>query len=244
MAEEATTPAAPAGETEQTPTTNINTTEQAQQPVAEAPKAPDLHGFTEEQLADMAKFYAANGGYDKVKSRLSNPPQQQQEQPQQQIQQPQQQAQESQQPQQQVPNTPPKGFVSPQELFVKNYFSNLAKDPKYTNIAKEIESGEIFKEMQSFGMTPIDKDSNINVDQVNRFLELKAASIPTKPTSDEITNTPTVDYVQVDGEVKDMNQAIAIIQQSMDAKGKGIAEHPNLAEAKKFLSDHWGKKIV
>ena len=52
-------------------------------PESEAPKdtnneqaasqAPDMHGFTSEQLAEMRKFYDANGGFDKVKSKISNP---------------------------------------------------------------------------------------------------------------------------------------------------------------------------
>ena len=46
--------AAPAPQTEATPT-NSN---------PEPAQAPDMHGFTSEQLADMQKFFQANGGYD------------------------------------------------------------------------------------------------------------------------------------------------------------------------------------
>ena len=53
--------AAPAVESEATPNTNP------------APAAPDMHGFTSDQLAEMRKFYDANGGFDKIKSRISNP---------------------------------------------------------------------------------------------------------------------------------------------------------------------------
>ena len=55
--------AVPAPQTEATPT-NSN---------PEPAQVPDMHGFTSEQLADMQKFFQANGGYDKVKSRISNP---------------------------------------------------------------------------------------------------------------------------------------------------------------------------
>ena len=61
--------AAPAPQTEATPITNP-TPETVSAP---AQPAVDMHGFTSEQLADMRKFYDANGGYDKVKSRISNP---------------------------------------------------------------------------------------------------------------------------------------------------------------------------
>ena len=62
-------PVAPEAKSEATPT-NTNPEQAKEQ---EAPAAPDMHGFTSEQLADMQKFFQANGGYDKVKSRISNP---------------------------------------------------------------------------------------------------------------------------------------------------------------------------
>ena len=53
-----------APESEATPNTN---------PEPQAPVVPDMHGFTSDQLAEMQKFFAANGGFDKIKSRISNP---------------------------------------------------------------------------------------------------------------------------------------------------------------------------
>ena len=55
--------AAPAPQTEATPNTNPTP----------APAAPDMHGFTSEELADMRKFFDSQGGYTKVKSKISNP---------------------------------------------------------------------------------------------------------------------------------------------------------------------------
>ena len=224
--EENPTPAAAPAETE-APSINTNQPVEQSQPV-EAPKAPDLHGFTEEQLADMAKFYAANGGYDKVKSRLSNP---------QQVEQPQQQTQE--QPVQQNvnrPEQPPKGFASLQELSVERYFKDLASDPKYENISEQISSGEILKEMAAMGMQPIDSNYNINVGQVNQFLALKSAAVPTKPTSVEPTTTPTVDYVPMDGEeITSMNQAIDIARQSTQLRSQGLNPHPAEAKALEYM---------
>lgn len=233
MAEEATTPAGEA-QAPQTEAPSINTNQAAEAPAqpAETPKAPDLHGFTEEQLADMAKFYAANGGYDKVKSRLSNP-QQAQEQPQES----QQQQQDQPKPQEQTqPSQPPKGFASLQELSVERYFKDLAADPKYANISEQIANGEILKEMSKMGMNPIDSNYNINVDQLSQFLALKSASVPAKPTSVEPTNTPTVDYVPVEGDtINSVNQALDIVRQSTTLKAQGQQPHPAEAKALEYL---------
>lgn len=230
MAEEATTPAGEA-QAPQTEAPSINTNQAAEAPAqpAETPKAPDLHGFTEEQLADMAKFYAANGGYDKVKSRLSNP-QQVQEQPQE----GQQQQQDQPKPQEQT--QPPKGFASLQELSVERYFKDLAADPKYANISEQIANGEILKEMSKMGMNPIDSNYNINVAQLSQFLALKSASVPAKPTSVEPTNTPTIDYVPVEGDtITSINQALDIVRQSTALKAQGMQPHPAEANAIEYL---------
>ena len=53
---------AQAPQTEATPTTN-----------PEPAQAPDMHGFTSDQLADIDKFFKANGGFDAIKSKISNP---------------------------------------------------------------------------------------------------------------------------------------------------------------------------
>ena len=232
----------PAGEasapqTEANPITNTNQAPEAPQAASTGPTGPsvDLHGFTEAQLADMAKFYAANGGYERVKSRLSNPQPQPQPQPQQMPQQP------VQAPTPQ-PAQPPRGYASVQELAVERYFKDLARDEKYAGIADKIESGDVLKEMVSMGMSPIDENYNINVNQLHQFLDLKAASVPTRPTSAEPTNIPTVDYVQVGENITDLNQALTVMQQSMTAQAKGAAPHPALAQAKEFLSKNWNKK--
>lgn len=230
--EENPTPAAPLGETEATPT-NLNQPVEAQQTPAQ-PQV-DLHGFTEEQLADMSKFFNANGGFDAVKSKISNPAPAPAPAPEQQTQQPQQ---YDAQPQYE-PQTPPKGYASLQELSVERYFKDLASDPKYANIADQIQNGDVLKEMASMGMTPIDSNYNINIDQLNQFLALKSASVPTQPTSVEPTNVPTVDYVPVEGDnITSVNQALDIVRQSVELKGKGLAEHPALAKAQKYLMDN------
>lgn len=231
------TPAAAPAETE-APSTNTNQpAEQAQAPAqTEAPKVPDLHGFTEEQLADMAKFYAANGGFDAVKSKISNP-QQQPQQTQQLEQQPQQQEQTAQPVAE--PARPPRGYASLQELSVERYFKDLADNPKYTNIADKIRSGEVLKEMADMGMNPIDQDFNININQLTQFLNLKSASVPTTPTSVEPTTTPTVEYVPMDGDnITSMEQAINIARQSTQLRSQGLNPHPAEAKALEYMKNN------
>ena len=118
---------------------------------AQAP-APNLHGFTEEQLAEMEKFYSANGGYEKafgkVKSAISNqvkpaePAAKPAEAP-------------AQQPQSQ-PEAPaykaPEGSISPQEFLAHQYFKGLSQDPKYAGISEQIANGDIIKEMAAFNI--------------------------------------------------------------------------------------------
>lgn len=215
-----------APESEATPITNSNPAPEAQTPQV------NMHGFTEAQLADMERFYAANGGFDAVKSKISNPQpaQQQAQEPQaqQQIQEP-----------QHVDNTPPKGYASVQELSVERFFKDLANDPKYETISDQIANGDVLKEMVSMGMTPIDSNYNINVNQLNKFLELKAASVPAKPTTVEPTTTPTVDYVPMEGDnITSMEQALDITRQSVALKQQGMAPHPGEAKALEFLRNN------
>lgn len=234
MAEEATTPAGEA-QAPQTEAPSINTNQAAEAPAqpAETPKAPDLHGFTEEQLADMAKFYAANGGYEKVKSRLSNPEPKQ----------PEAQTQPTQptqgQNEQQVQQTQTKlrdGFASPKQLAMIQYFENLAARPEYENISEQIKNLDVVKEAEDMGMTLVDDDYNVNIKDLTKFLALKSASVPAKPTSVEPTNTPTVDYVPVEGDtITSINQALDIVRQSTALKAQGQQPHPAEAKALEYL---------
>lgn len=213
----------------------------AQESVAPAPApAPDMHGFTSEELAEMRTFFDNSGGFKAVKSRLSNPQQTQPKQPQNSSEadptsetQPTETPSQNQQYQQY--QKPPKGFASLQELSLRNYFQDLAKNPKYANIADQIESGDILREMDGLGMHPIDANYNINVEQLDRFLTLKAASIPTKPTSSEPTNTPIVEYINEGQVINDRNTALSILHQSFDLKQRGLAPHPDELKATNFL---------
>lgn len=218
--------------TEATPTNLNQSTETNSTP------APDLHGFTEEQLADMAKFYSANGGYEKVKQRLSNPEPAQPTQPTQ----PTEPTQPTQPEQPAGPAPLPKGFAKPQELLLEQYFNSLASRSEYANISKEISNGSILKEMTAMGMNPIDDNFNVNTVQLEQFLKLKSASVPTTPTETAPTNIPTVDFTEVGDNITDVNQALKVIEESRIAKSKGLAEHPSVAKAEEFLKNAWKQK--
>lgn len=214
--------AAPAPQTEATPT-NSN---------PEPAQAPDMHGFTSEQLADMQKFFQANGGYDKVKSRISNPtPAPVQEQ-------------KPVEPTQPVePPKPaykaPAGSITPQEFLAQQYFGALSHEEKYAAIAKEVESGAVLRDMAAFNIHPMNEDGSINDAMVRRFLDMKAATVAARQPASmpEAGAAPTVDYVPVEGDIRDMQQAMAVLQQDSALRAAGMAGHPSADAAEKFMRE-------
>lgn len=209
---------------------------QAPAPAQEPAAAPDMHGFTSAELAEMRKFYDSRGGFEKVKSMLSNP-----------------------QPkvEQNVLNTPapnnapaasqpqaqepaykmPAGAISPQEFIAQQYFGSLANDPKYAAIADDVRNGAVLKDMAAFNIRPINQDGSINDAMVRRYLDLKAQTVTAKQTSSapEASAAPTVDYVPFSEQVTDMRQAMAVLQQDSQLKARGLAGHPNAAQAEEFM---------
>ena len=214
--------AVPAPQTEATPT-NSN---------PEPAQAPDMHGFTSEQLADMQKFFQANGGYDKVKSRISNPtPAPVQEQ-------------KPVEPTQPVePPKPaykaPAGSITPQEFLAQQYFGALSHEEKYAAIAKEVESGAVLRDMAAFNIHPMNEDGSINDVMVRRFLDMKAATVAARQPASmpEAGAAPTVDYVPVEGDIRDMQQAMAVLQQDSALRAAGMAGHPSADAAEKFMRE-------
>ena len=213
---------APTPQTEATPT-NSN---------PEPAQAPDMHGFTSEQLADMQKFFQANGGYDKVKSRISNPtPAPIQEQ-------------KPVEPTQPVePPKPaykaPAGSITPQEFLAQQYFGALSHEEKYAAIAKEVESGAVLRDMAAFNIHPMNEDGSINDVMVRRFLDMKAATVAARQPASmpEAGAAPTVDYVPVEGDIRDMQQAMAVLQQDSALRAAGMAGHPSADAAEKFMRE-------
>lgn len=214
-----------APESVETPTTNTETTA--------APQAPDMHGFTSEQLADMKKFFDNNGGFDAIKSKISNP---------QTVQAPEAQKTEpTSQPQAQPVENPtykaPEGSITAQEFLAQQYFQNLAKDPKYASIADGISKGEYLKEMAAFGINAINPDGSINNQKVRMYLDLKAQTVPAQPTSSEpnMSSAPTVEYVQVSGDkITNMQDAYRVLAQDIQLKKVGQS-HPLIKEAEDFI---------
>lgn len=220
---------APTGESVETPNTNT-------EPVA-APQAPDMHGFTPEDLAGMRTFIDNNGGWDKIKSRISNPQPAQPVQPQEQYQ-PQQPVQQYQQPQPQPQPqyTPPDGAITPQEFLAQQYFQGLSRDPKYEAIAPDIASGNVLKEMASFNIQPMNRDGSINDVMVRRYLDLKAQTVPAKPTASEPNAgaAPTVTYTEVGDNITSMDQAYKVLMEP---------GNPAMGLAEKFIKENFnGKK--
>lgn len=209
------------------------------EPAQAQTQAPDMYGFTSEQLAEMKKFYDANGGFDKVKSRISNP-QQFEQQPQQlqmqqqgygsQMQQPT--SQQYQQYQQQEPYRPPQGSITPEEFLAQQYFQGLSRDPKYEPISEQIASGDVLKEMASFNIQPLNRDGSINDAMVRRYLDLKAQTVPAKPTETEpnASNAPTVTYTSAGDKISDINQAYKILMEP---------GNPDMAKAEEFIKNSY-----
>ena len=214
--------AVPAPQTEATPT-NSN---------PEPAQAPDMHGFTSEQLADMQKFFQANGGYDKVKSRISNPtpaPIQEQK--------PVEPAQPAEPPK--PAYRAPAGSITPQEFLAQQYFGALSHEEKYAAIAKEVESGAVLRDMAAFNIHPMNEDGSINDAMVRRFLDMKAATVAARQPASmpEASAAPTVDYVPVEGDIRDMQQAMAVLQQDSALRAAGMAGHPSADAAEKFMRE-------
>ena len=227
---------APAEPSVETPTNN--------EPAA-APAQPqiDMHGFSQEDLAGMRRFIDNNGGWDAIKQKISAPKSVQQEpiaQPPQDAQygpQMQQQptSQTYQQPQQ-APYRPPQGAITAEEFLAQQYFQGLSRDPKYEGISEQIASGEVLKEMAGFNIKPLNQDGSINDAMVRRYLDLKAQTVPAKPTESEpnASSAPTVTYTGVgEGGIKSMDEAYKIIMEP---------GNPNSKAAEDFIKNSFNKK--
>ena len=217
---------APAGESVATPTNNTP---------AQAPATPDMHGFTSEDLAGMRTFIDNNGGWNAIKSKISNP--QPAPVPEAQFQNPTSQPQ-YQQPQPQIGQQPvyqpPQGAITAKEFLAQQYFQGLSHDPKYEGISEQIASGDVLKEMAAFNIRPLNQDGSINDVMVRRYLDLKAQTVPAKPTSTEIngSNAPTVQYTEFGDNITDINQAYKVIMEP---------GNPNAAKAEEFIKKSFNK---
>lgn len=213
-----------APESVETPT-NTNT---------EPTQAPDLHGFTSEQLADMKKFFDNNGGFDAIKSKISNPaPAPEPAKPTEPTSQPQA------QPVEQPVYKAPEGSITAQEFLAQQYFQSLSKDPRYEAIADQVANGDVLKEMAAFNIQPLNQDGSINDGMVRRYLDLKAQTVPAKSTSTEpnASTAPTVEYIPVGEKISDLNQAYSVLSQDAKLRASGQPGHPQIALAEAFIKE-------
>ena len=225
--------AAQAAESVATPNTNENT--------AQAPAMPDMHGFTSEELAEMRKFYDNNGGFEKVKARISNPEPKSLEQ----TAQAQTHASVQQQPvaQSQQPMRTPDGMLSRNDLLMRGYYERLAGEEEFKPIAKEITNGDVLKEMEMLGINPTDSNGFIDDKKIRAFLSIKAKTVPASQSNStpEASPAPTVDYIQVGDTTENMAQARAVIMQDSQLRASGQAGHPSVAKAEEFLRNALNK---
>lgn len=220
-----------AGEAPQAPQTEANPQTTNPGPTQAAAPAPNLHGFTEDQLAEMEKFYSANGGYEKafgrVKSAISNP-QKDTEAPQTASA-----PQNDNQPVSQPEPAPtafktPQGAITAQEFLAEQYFRSLAGEEKYANISDGIRNGDYLKEMAAFGIQPLNQDGSINDNKVRMYLDLKSQTVPAKPTetTPDASAAPTVTYTEVgEGGITSMDQAYKIIMEPNNPNAKAAEEY-------------------
>lgn len=237
MAEE-TTPTAPVEAPEAPKSVADNSTNTNTEP-AKAPEAPDMHGFTSEQLADMKKFFDNNGGFDGVKAKISNPEKPAEKPAESQVteEKKEEPTSHTQEPEQKFQT--PKGAITAQEFLAKQYFQALAGEEKYAPISKGIANGDYLKEMAAFGINAMNPDGSINDQKVRMYLDLKAQTVPAKPTSSEpnASTAPTVDYVNVGEKIENIDQAYKVLMQP---------NHPKMDMAKEYIKNHFnpnsGKK--
>lgn len=200
----------------------------------EPAQAPDMHGFTSEQLAEMQKFFESNGGFDKVKSRISNPtpaPAEEQK--------PVESAQPAQPAQTSTPYMPPAGAITQGDLATKLYFESLARQDKYKEIADDITNGNVIKEMDSLGIPFANRDGSLNPDKLFGYLDIKAKTVPAKQTSSmpEASAAPTVDYIPVGETIESMDQAQKILMQDTQLRRQGKAGHPSVKMAEDYMRE-------
>lgn len=218
---------APAEPSVETPTSNEPA--QTQSPT---PQPIDL-GLTPEQAEKFKKFISNSGGFDnafsKLKTDISTPKSVQpaEPQPSEPVPQP--------QPKEEPVYQTPKGAITQDELMAKYYFESLSKREQYAPIAKEIAEGTVLTEMAKLGIPFRNQDGSWNDEKINDYLDLRAKTVPAKPTEVEpnASPAPTVDYVAVGDKIDSLDQAYKVIMQP---------GHPMMKAAEEFIKNSYSKK--
>lgn len=231
MAEE-TTPTAPAEAPQAPESVADNSTNTNPAPA----QAPDMHGFTSEQLAEMKKFFDNNGGFNGVKAKISNPdrgdsakdsPSLETDKKEEPTSHTQEESASQTQGQQQT-QTAPQGAITAQEFLAKQYFKSLAGEEQYKSIADGIANGDYLKEMSAFGIRPLNPDGSINDDKVRMYLDLKAQTVPAKPSETEpnASPAPTATYTEVGDNITSIDQAYKVLMEP---------GNPGMAKAEEYI---------
>lgn len=233
---------APAGatpsETTQTPAQPAQPAQPSGEPAPQTqPTVVDL-GLTADQAKAFKTFIDNNGGFDKsfqkLKTAVTARKETQTAQPAQpvapQVEQPTQPVQPEQTQPQPQPATIPEGFLTPQDIMAQQYNSALMNQEGYAGIKDYISKGEYLTDMRKMGMTPIDNNGNINDAVIRQFLDLKAQTVPAPQPSTPVTNIPTKTYVEVDGDITTMEQALSISSQGPN--------HPQYQKALEFARNN------
>lgn len=223
---------------EATPSTNTNPAPEVAPAEPAAPAPVDL-GLSPEEAEQFKTFLSNNGGFSKAFAKLKNDiTGRQQDQP------------VSQSPtpnplndsitqgaqvtvQMPVPE-PPKGTLDPNDFLVQQYFESLATKEEYANIANDIRSGAVLKEMTKFNIAPT-VNGRLNDTQIRDFLGLYAKTQPAVAPAAPVTTTPTVEYVQVGDQISTMEQAMQVLQQDQQLRAQGREGHPMAKQANEFF---------
>ena len=231
---EGTPEAAPQG-TEAAPQTAATEPVKNEAPEINAEQVAKYFGTDTETLGKFQKFVDANGKFDsafsKMKTDISNPTKPV-EKP---VENSQPQPQKTEEPTSHTQTEPaykaPQGAITAQEFLAQQYFKALAGEEKYAPIAKGIENGDYLKEMAAFGINALNQDGSINDQKVRMYLDLKAQTVPAKPTGTEpdASAAPTVSYVNVGDKIENIDQAYQVIMQP---------NHPATKMAEEFIKNH------
>lgn len=226
--------AAPQG-TEAAPQTAPTEPTKNEAPEINAEQVAKYFGTDTETLSKFQKFVDANGQFnavfDKVKSKISNP----QPAPEAQTQEPNPTSQPQPQLKPEPTYTPPKGAVTQDELMAQYYFERLSKKPEYASIADEISGGAVLTEMAKLGIPFRNPDGSWNNDKINDYLDLRAKTVPAKPTATEpnASAAPTVTYTEVGDNITDINQAYKVLMEP---------GNPHMKKAEEFIKNSLNKK--
>lgn len=213
---DAPTPAPAEASVASEPTSNIGPVEA---PATETQKI-DL-GLSEEQAQKFKTFIDNSGGFDnafkKLKTDISQPRTIESSQPELQKEQP---TSHTEQPEPAYHT--PKGAITASEFLAEQYFKSLAGEEKYANISEGVRNGEYLKEMAAFGIQALNQDGSINDQKVRMYLDLKAQTVPAKPTEStpNASAAPTVTYTEVGDQITDINQAYKVLMEPGNPKQK------------------------